>query len=82
MHCTRVNVGGTGAIICGPRRIPVCSFCRGIAGLECDFPIRKGKTCDRKICRSCAIAVAPNVDFCPDHPAPDTQLAIDFPTHV
>jgi hypothetical protein len=77
MRCSAVRVNGVVARICGPRRIHACVFCAEISSLECDFPIGK-KTCDRKLCRRCAIAIAPNVDFCPDHPVPASQLVLDF----
>jgi hypothetical protein len=80
MHCTRVNVGGVGAIVCGPRKIPVCAFCHSLGGLLCDFLIGKKKTCDKPICRGCAINIAPNVDLCPDHPLPATQLVLELPS--
>lgn len=74
MHCTLVNVDGVVARVCGPRRIPICAFCHAPAGLECDYPKGK-KTCDKKLCRGCAIAGGTNLDFCPDHPVPiQTQL--------
>lgn len=78
MRCTLVRIGNVTARICGPRRLPTCAFCHGLAGLECDFPQRGKKTCDKPICRGCAIAIAPNVDFCPDHPLPVTQLTLEL----
>jgi hypothetical protein len=80
MHCTRVNVGGIKAMVCGPRRLPVCSFCRSFSNLLCDFLVGRKKTCDKSLCSSCAINVAPNVDLCPDHPLPATQLVLELPS--
>lgn len=80
MRCTRVNVGGVVATICGPKKIPVCAFCGSIGGLLCDFPTKSKKTCDKPLCRRCAIAIAPNVDLCPDHPLPATQLVLELPS--
>jgi len=77
MHCTRVRIAGGVGRICGPKKLPVCPFCEGLAGLECDFPTGR-KTCDKPLCRGCAISIAPNVDFCPDHPLPVTQLALEL----
>jgi hypothetical protein len=78
MHCTFVRTSTGGAVLCGPKRIPRCAFCHGVAGLECDFPTTPRKTCDKKICRGCAIAIGPNVDFCPDHPLPASQLSLEL----
>jgi hypothetical protein len=77
MRCTSVNVGGVPAMICGPQRLPTCRFCGSLAGLLCDFLVGR-KTCDREICRSCAIALGPNVDICPDHPLPASQLTLEL----
>jgi hypothetical protein len=70
VKCSWVNVGGVEVVVCGRIRFPRCSFCGAPAGLECDWPIDKKKTCDKKLCRACAIAPGKNVDFCPDHPVP------------
>lgn len=78
MRCTSVRVGEVVAIICGPKKIPTCSFCGSLAGLECDFPARPRKTCDKPICRACAIRIGPNVDFCPDHPLPASQMTLEL----
>ena len=64
--------------ICGPKKLPTCSFCGMPSGLLCDFPAARKKTCDKPICKSCAIKVAANVDFCPDHPLPASQMAMEF----
>lgn len=49
---------------------PKCTVCRKRqATLQCDFPISKGasKTCDRNLCRQCAVHIGPNRDYCPHH---------------
>lgn len=59
---------GTRAIVCfsGKRpRAPRCR-CGAAASIQCDFPILAG-TCDRYLCRRCAVRVGPDRDFCPDH---------------
>lgn len=71
-------------IVCGhrPRRKQCCS-CKGYAGLQCDYPIAEGKTCDKHVCRSCARAIGPDVDYCPFHRGdpptpPPTQAELDL----
>lgn len=45
-----------------------CRSCGGHrATLACDYPTPKG-TCDKPICRTCAVHVGPNEDWCPGHP--------------
>jgi hypothetical protein len=36
----------------------------------CDYPdpSRKSGTCDRPLCRQCAVPMGPNLDYCPHHP--------------
>lgn len=48
--------------------------CGGIAEVLCDFPVGKGKTCNKKLCELCAYHInAPvkdsNIDFCHAHNA-------------
>ena len=47
---------------------PHCSECSA-PGDEalCDYPVGKGKTCDKKLCEVHAHEVAPNVHYCPGH---------------
>lgn len=41
--------------------------CRAVAGLLCDYPVRKGKTCDRKICDQHAHEIGPDLHYCEEH---------------
>lgn len=49
--------------------VPGCRFCRRCAEFECDWPNpkRKSGTCDRKLCRFCAVHIAGGKQHCPDH---------------
>jgi hypothetical protein len=81
MRCTMVNFGGVRTILCGRgARVRYCTFCRSISEKLCDFPASKKKTCDKPLCRGCAISIAPNVDLCPDHPLPAGQLVLELPS--
>lgn len=58
------------AIMCTRGRRPklgtcMTSGCSRPAEVLCDGPKPDGKTCDKKICLSCAHSVGPNKDFCP-----------------
>jgi hypothetical protein len=66
--------GGGRAHVCySGTRGQHCQFCRkGIATLECDFPVGQtlaGEpiTCDAKMCGGCARPVGPDRDHCPNH---------------
>lgn len=54
----------------GPRpKVPRCFCgCGRASSLQCDFPLLVGGTCDRYLCRVCAVAVGPDRDYCPGHP--------------
>ena len=77
-----VNFGSIKGFLCGRGvRVRFCAFCRSSASeILCDFPLAKRKTCDKPLCRRCAINIAPNVDLCPDHPLPATQLVLELPS--
>lgn len=45
-----------------------CWKCGRPASLLCDYPVGEGKTCDKPLCRACAIHVGHDRDYCPDHP--------------
>lgn len=66
MKCSRVNVGGARAIVCGPRRAPVCA-CGARATLQCDWRTGKDRTCDAFICEDCALEPAPDKHLCRRH---------------
>lgn len=44
-----------------------CSYCSNDAPLLCDFKVGGGKTCDKPICKRCAVSIAPGVDHCRIH---------------
>jgi hypothetical protein len=65
--CKTVSIpGGITAIVCGPTRRCKCGR---PAKLFCDWkmPKRKSGTCDRPICKTCAVSPAPDRDLCPEH---------------
>ncbi len=52
------------------RRRRLCAACGfRVSSLLCDYPRadRRG-TCDKPLCRTCAVQIAPEVDYCPGHP--------------
>ncbi|MBB5443251.1 MULTISPECIES: hypothetical protein [unclassified Paraburkholderia] len=62
---------GTSGIVCTrdrrtERRCSVDS-CRAPSGYQCDFPVSRGKTCDRHLCAAHAREIAPDVHYCPRH---------------
>lgn len=72
MTCKTVKIGNTAAIVCqrGRRKTPKCKNCGQRPGtLLCDYPDAKhdSGTCDRRLCRICAVAVGPDLDYCPEH---------------
>ena len=70
MHCAHVKLtDGTVAIVCtsGRRRPHRCVSCGAAAGLQCDWKLGGGKTCDAWICAGCAQHVGPDKDLCPKH---------------
>lgn len=70
MTCRIVKVGESVAIVCGPRpRRQKCSSCGAGAGLLCDWKLGGGKTCDKPICRACAMEVEPEKHLCREHQA-------------
>lgn len=78
MRCTFTRIGDVTAVVCGPKKFSTCAFCGSLAGLECDFPVGGRKACDKKLCRGCASSIGPNVDFCPSHPVPASQLSLEL----
>jgi hypothetical protein len=51
----------------GRTRRKRCHFCNRFADKLCDFPVRRGKTCDADICSRCATSIGDNLDYCPRH---------------
>lgn len=87
MTCTHVNINGVRAIICGPRKLPVCCKCGGLADRLCDWKVAKGKDCDRPICSSCSHKPAKEKDLCPQHAEawakhPRNGLALEYEREV
>jgi hypothetical protein len=69
MQCVLQKLpGGQAVILCGKfrQRIPKC-FCGAEVARLCDFPLGKGKTCDRPVCARHAKRVGPDHDLCPIH---------------
>lgn len=73
MTCNKVNFGnGVSAIVCtrGPRQGCQSPGCTNRGELQCDFKVTRKNvegTCDRFICRRCAVHVGINKDYCPVH---------------
>lgn len=44
-----------------------CADCLDLASKLCDYPVGKGKTCDRPVCDLHSAAVGPNLDYCATH---------------
>lgn len=65
-YSTRDRQGNRKGFICGNLG-PHCVDCGAVADVLCDFPVGKGKTCDRTICEHCAHLVAENTDYCEQH---------------
>ena len=52
----------------GPRPKAKPCRCGRPSTLQCDYPLLFGATCDKFLCRGCAVSVGPAVDYCPEHP--------------
>jgi len=83
MPCQTVKLAnGETAIVCTGRRRQRKCACGNPATLECDFPTphKASGTCDKPLCKRCAVRVGPNLDHCPDHPreqsAPPAQFVL------
>lgn len=71
MKCSTVKLPGGGvAIVCGSRQAKKhCKKCGAASTVLCDFKATpESKTCDKPLCRRCAVNVGPDLDHCPDHP--------------
>jgi hypothetical protein len=74
MPCTSYKTKEGGVVIActrGRRTGQRCEVC-GAHSVDklCDYPLRgskAGKTCDKKLCRHCAVSVGSNKDYCPAH---------------
>lgn len=60
---------GTTVIICGDRTRRQYCQCGRLADLLCDWKVkeRKSGTCDKPICRRCALEVGPDKHLCREH---------------
>ena len=66
--CEVLKTDGGTLIICRHRgHRKACKVCGKTAGLLCDFPTGRGKTCDAPLCSDCVSKVG-GADFCPEHP--------------
>ena len=66
-----------GAIVCsrGRKRMR-CVACHLAGGLQCDWKVGPGKTCDAHICPEHATEVAPGKHVCPAH-RPDWEMCLE-----
>jgi hypothetical protein len=44
-----------------------CADCCDVGDNFCDYPVGKGKTCDRSICDYHSYEIAPNMHYCEQH---------------
>lgn len=68
---------GAVIMICcrGSKKSTPCFVCGRPSTSLCDYPIGKGKTCDRPLCNSCKTSIGPNLDVCSKHSNPaDIQI--------
>lgn len=63
---TRNGCEGEPGFICGDFG-PACLDCGGVSDALCDFPVGRGKTCDRAICVACAPDIQPDLNYCRAH---------------
>lgn len=69
MPCYDIQTPGGLGIMCarGARR-KRCFHCNKLgATLLCDGPVAVNKTCDRALCKSCAVSGPEDTDFCREH---------------
>ena len=59
---------GSAALVCGGHhRARKCALCgQRNATLQCDYPTKRG-TCDKYLCRFCAVPQGADRDYCKDH---------------
>ena len=63
----RVVVEDESGRVFSERADPRAAFCGHTAGSLCDWPIAKGRTCDKPCCYRCLRHVGKDVDYCRDH---------------
>lgn len=61
--------GKAEGFLCGrDLKIEMCPTCgAGMADFQCDFPVGKHATCDRKMCLKCALEIKDDIHLCPEH---------------
>lgn len=71
MPCTPIDFGnGVTGIVCTRGSRARCGECGNHAPYLCDWKLKgkkAGKTCDRKLCGSCATSPAKDKHLCPAH---------------
>lgn len=68
---------GTVATVCfGHRRRQQKCACGRPSTLQCDYPTEAGRTCDKYLCRGCAVPVGRNRDYCKTHPVDQGALTL------
>lgn len=72
MPCRTIDLGNGAFAIAYSRgqRSKPCSVCGRRGEKPCDYPLtgdKSGKTCDRSLCRNCAVSRGNDVDYCPAH---------------
>jgi hypothetical protein len=63
---SKANIGDVSVILCGDFGAH-CSDCGAVSDNLCDYPVGKGKTCDRKICDDHSKRVGLDIHYCPTH---------------
>lgn len=59
---------GTFAIFCGGHhKRRRCVICKRPSTIQCDYPRGDGRTCDKHLCRLCAVPKGKNADWCKSH---------------
>lgn len=58
--------GSAVGFICGDLGEP-CADCGAVAQHLCDYPVGRGKTCDRNLCEFDGVEIAPDIHYCRPH---------------
>ncbi len=69
MPCYRVPTKDGGHMFMCCKLGPHCADCGDVGSNLCDYPVGKGKTCDRPICDLHAHEIGPNMHYCATHHA-------------
>lgn len=57
---------GSRMFLCGNLG-PHCADCADVSVNLCDFPVGKGKTCDRNLCERHSHLIGPDLHYCTGH---------------